>query len=344
MEPVLVENLKVLFDSIAAERELYIPKKVNSHYVFRLYMPCDDEPVLNGIRVCTPVKEFVFPIRELAAVFPREYETQEIKPFAVFGLKDCDLRSIEILDKVFREDEFKDPFYINRREKMFIVSSDCTEPAQSCFCCLFSGKTWPDKGFDLNISPVENGFLIETSSDKGKDFLEKNKQLFRKAEPQLIKQRNENRKKADKILASHNTEFKLDSPVQHVVESTDGSELFDAEAAGCVECQACTRVCPTCHCFYLHDIELKDYYGKMKMWDSCMRMTYAAVAGGENPRKILSDRIKHRLMHKFSYFLQRYGIDMCVGCGRCIDAESGTMDIRRLLKQLNDELKTQKAK
>lgn len=344
MEPVFVENLKVFCDALASEGELYIPQKVNSHYVFRLYSSSDDEPVLNEIRACTPVKEFLFPIRELAAVFPHEYETQEIKPFAVFGLKDCDLRSIEILDKVFSEDEFKDPFYITHREKMFIVSSDCTNPAKSCFCCMFGGKTWADKGFDLNVSPVEGGFLIEAGSDKGKSFIEKNQQLFKKANSQLIKQRDENRKKADEILVSQNAEFKLDGPIQSVVESSDGSQLFEAEAAGCVECQACTRVCPTCHCFYLHDTELKNYYGKMKMWDSCMRMTYAAVAGGENPRKIISDRIKHRLMHKFSYYLQRYGIDMCVGCGRCIDAESGTMDIRRLLKQLNDELKTQKVK
>ncbi|MCK4682957.1 4Fe-4S dicluster domain-containing protein, partial [Candidatus Bipolaricaulota bacterium] len=78
----------------------------------------------------------------------------------------------------------------------------------------------------------------------------------------------------------------------------------------------------------------------MKMWDSCMRMAYAAVAGGANPRKVLGDRIKHRLMHKFSYFFDRYGIDMCVGCGRCIDADSHGMDIRVVLKKLNEELRT----
>jgi hypothetical protein len=70
-----------------------------------------------------------------------------------------------------------------------------------------------------------------------------------------------------------------------------------------------------------------------------MRLAYAGVAGGANPRKVLGDRLKHRLMHKFSYFLDRYGIDMCVGCGRCVDAEAGGVDIRRVLKKLNEELK-----
>lgn len=34
-------------------------------------------------------------------------------------------------------------------------------------------------------------------------------------------------------------------------------------------------------------------------------------------------------MHKFVYFLDRYGINMCVGCGRCVDAEAGSDYLRR---------------
>ena len=34
---------------------------------------------------------------------------------------------------------------------------------------------------------------------------------------------------------------------------------------------------------------------------------------------------------------------MCVGCGRCVDAEAGEMDIRVVLKKLSDEL-TDKSK
>jgi predicted aldo/keto reductase-like oxidoreductase len=32
---------------------------------------------------------------------------------------------------------------------------------------------------------------------------------------------------------------------------------------------------------------------------------------------------------------------MCVGCGRCVDAETGDVDIRTVLKLLNDEFLTQ---
>ena len=89
----------------------------------------------------------------------------------------------------------------------------------------------------------------------------------------------------------------------------------------------------------MYDTKRDNYFGKMKMWDSCMRLDYAKVAGDANPRKMLGERLKHRLMHKFVYFLDRYGIDMCVGCGRCVDADAGGMDIREVLKKLNDQLK-----
>lgn len=48
-------------------------------------------------------------------------------------------------------------------------------------------------------------------------------------------------------------------------------------------------------------------------------------------------------MHKFAYFVQRYGVDMCVGCGRCVDAEVGAVDIRVVLERVNEAFGKQKA-
>ena len=128
----------------------------------------------NNIRVCTPVKEFLFPLRELAAIFPEPLEPKDIKPFAVFGLKECDLRSIDVLDKVFTEKDFEDPFYVKRRENMFIISTDCFDPAESCICNFLSGKPFAKDGYDLNVSKVNSGFVVEVGSEKGQAFVEKN--------------------------------------------------------------------------------------------------------------------------------------------------------------------------
>lgn len=347
MKTVFIRSLKSFLDAVAEEMDLYVPKKVGDYYVFNRYDPSSKTAVeFNNIRACTPVKEFLFPLRELAAVFPEPFEPEQVKPFAVFGLKDCDLRSIEIMDKVFLEEEFEDPFYVKRRENMFVISGDCSEPGDSCFCNVLDGKPYPEKGFDLNVSQstgclsaVKDGFIVEAGSQKGKDFIEKHPWLFTKVPEGALAERDKIRAQTLKQLEQNNADLKFDVPIRDLMTDTQDSYVYDEQAKTCVECQACTRVCPTCHCFYLYDTRQKDYFAKMKMWDSCMRLAYAQVAGGTNPRKILGDRLRHRLMHKFAYFLDRYGLNMCVGCGRCVDSEAGGVDIREVIRKLNAELK-----
>jgi sulfhydrogenase subunit beta (sulfur reductase) len=339
METAFISKLKPLLGAIAETMDLYAPVRVGEHYACRKYDPNGaTEPELNEIRMCTPVKEFLFPLRELAAVFPEPVDAEQVKPFAVFGLKACDLRSMEILDRVFMEKDFEDASYIARREMMFVVSSDCSSPAESCFCNLLAGKPYPESGFDLNVSSVTDGFILQGATAKGRSFLLAHASLFGDVPDALLAERARRRETAQGQLAQATRDFQLDGPVGEIVERGYDSDVFDEQAATCVECQACTRICPTCHCFYLYDTKQRDYFAKMKMWDSCMRVGYAQVAGGANPRKMLGDRLRHRLMHKFAHFLDRYGIDMCVGCGRCVDGETGDVDIRIVLKKLNDEL------
>jgi sulfhydrogenase subunit beta (sulfur reductase) len=343
MDAVFVSKLKTLLDALAEKMDVYVPAKVSEHIVFAKYDPKSRQEVeFNAVRACTPVKEFLFPLREVAATMQAQPQTSTLKPFAVVGLKDCDVRSIAILDKVFAEDDFKDPLYVTRREKMFIVSSDCTEPAQSCFCPLFDGKGFSEKGFDLNIAPIKGGFIVDIGSRKGREFVERNNGLFADVPAALMEERDTNRAIVQQQLERQNAEFVPSIPLREALEQTQDSDIFDRQAKDCIECQACTRVCPTCHCFFLYDGKQKDYFAKMKIWDSCMRFGYAMVAGGANPNKVLGERIKHRLMHKFVYFLERYGVNMCVGCGRCIDADAGGIDLRKVLKELSEEAGRQK--
>jgi ferredoxin len=340
MQTVLISELKPFLDAIGGDMDLYVPKKYGNHYIYNRYDTSSKSPVeFNNIRTCTPVKEFLFPLCELAAIYPEPTGEKDIKPFAIFGLKQCDLLSIEILDRVFKEAEFEDSLYIARREKMFIISSDCTEPAGSCFCNVLGGKPFAQNGFDLNISQIKEQFIIEAGSQKGEEFIEKHAGLFTKTTEAILAERDKIRIETEKKLEENNANLKFESPVNDIVEKSQDSAVYEEEAKTCVECQGCTRVCPTCHCFFLYDTKQEDYFTKMKMWDSCMRIAYAEVAGGANPREALGERLRHRFMHKFSYFLERYGIDMCVGCGRCVDGEAGEVDIRNVLKKLNEELK-----
>src|SRR4030042_1649787 len=88
METVFLSKVKPLLDALAGQMDVYVPKKTGAHYVFSRYDPSGEgEAELNNIRACTPVKEFLFPLRELAAVYPEALEPSDVKPFAVFGLR-----------------------------------------------------------------------------------------------------------------------------------------------------------------------------------------------------------------------------------------------------------------
>ena len=231
MEAVFISKLKPLLDAVAEQMDLYVPKKSGEHYIYSRYDAGSEMPAdFNNIRACMPIKEFLFPLCELAAVFPEPVEPEEIKPFAILGLKDCDLRSIEILDKVFLEEEFEDPFYVARREKMFIISSDCFEPGESCCCDLFGGQSYAEKGFDLNLAQVKNGFIVEAGSEKGKEFLQKHKDIFVEVPSEALAERDSIRARTQKQLEENNAEYKLDAPVNEIMENSPDSDVFDIES------------------------------------------------------------------------------------------------------------------
>src|SRR4030043_1423222 len=235
MATIFISELKALLNAVAEKMELYVPKKSGEYYIYVKYDSSPKNPVeFNNIRACMPVKEFLFPLRELAAVFPEPFEPEEVKPFAVFGLKDCDLRSIEILDKVFLEDEFEDPFYVARRNKMFIISSDCFEPRGSCCCTLFGGQSYAEKGFDLNLVKVKNGFIVEAGADTRPAFLQKHEDIFAEVSSEALKERDSIRERTRRQLEENNADYKLGGPVNEIMGKGVDSDVFDIESQKCV--------------------------------------------------------------------------------------------------------------
>ena len=340
-ESKLKDLLNLLFEygRVFASEEAEVSSNRNSEsriFIRELNKESLNDYHLPGFRAFDNFKSFVLPVRAKVADYPGEVwsDIKETKKKRVLvGLKACDLASFVILDKVFLEDnDFVDPFYKNRRESLILVSSDCAYTSESCFCNLLGYSPYPDKGFDINLSGIDGGYLIESGTDLGNKIL---KELsLPDAKENQIMSRDKKRKKVLEKLQKSNSEFekafsRVDSLVSGAFDSDAGWDL----GSTCVSCSACTNVCPVCYCFTLFDREgnKKEQYERYMVLDSCQFKGFSQMAGGMNPRFSHMVQFKNRYYHKFFRFYERYKLYKCTGCGRCIDNCLGGIDMREVL-------------
>ncbi|MGB2937745.1 MAG: 4Fe-4S dicluster domain-containing protein [Phycisphaerae bacterium] len=303
------------------------------------------ELALREPRPSASPKSFLLPVKERVAAYDSEGVHEEgSRPTcgrrALVGLRSCDLQAIKYLDKVFREGDFRDPFYEARRAADVLITVDCVAVHENCFCTALGGKPYAESGFDLNITPVSKGYLLEVGSDKGQAIVDKAKDLVREATGEEIDERRRLREKACEDLDRQNEGLRLPDKLQEILLSKQESDEWTKHASKCVECAACTFVCPTCHCFYLHDQVLgPDEFERVRTWDSCLLGDYSRMAGPAGakptPRPRLQSRFVNRFLHKYAFSPEQYGMLGCTGCGRCIEACFGKIDIREVLKELS---------
>ena len=286
--------------------------------------------VFPGARLTTPLKSFLYPAKESVAIDP----TFEQKKAVLFGVKACDLKAIATLDHIFLDPDFVDPFYKTRRDNIILISDDCPAPKECCFCNLVGGNPFPEQNFDLNLSFLEDGVLVEVGSDKGRDLLKNGNHA--PAEQKHLAQREAQRNKSIQLLKEINKSFQF--PLENLPTLLD--DKYDCPAwketcETCVSCCACTNICPSCHCFLLiENLPEKNrerLFDVVRSWDSCQSPGFARVAGGANPRKRLRNRFENRFLCKLQYKPRNYGIFACTGCGRCFEACQGKIDVRNVL-------------
>lgn len=254
------------------------------------------------------------------------------------GVRACELRARNYLDKVMLEGDFDDPTYRGRRDCAVIVSCDCVDCAESCFCTLLGGRPFATEGFDINLSPVRDGFVMEVGTEKGQKLLDSAE--LPGPSPAQLAQRDKIRQEMTDRVAQLNAGFGFSADDTRQPGLPEGDDAgWQDFAADCVECAACTNICPTCYCFYLYDQALgPEAFERIRTWDSCLLSSYHRMAGGVHmkltPRPQLSSRLANRVLHKFTYSPQQVALLSCVGCGRCIDACLGAIDIREVIQQL----------
>lgn len=332
--------LEDLVRELAQASEVFTSKKAGDDFFWQKHLTDGSGPVvLAPYRAVQPLKSFFFPSRQTVAVYPdhpsphRERERLTI----LWGAKSCDLRSLAVMDHVFLNGDFKDPFYAERRENTLVVASDCTGYRESCFCLALGINPFPEDHYDVSLSEVSDGLVLTSGSPKGESFLQAHGNLFQPATPARLQERQERRGEFLRSLGQKLAAEGMPDKGTHQanVRRNFQSAIWDTRAGECVECGACNLVCPTCHCFLLEDYErTAREFGRARLWDSCQYKSFSRVAGGANPRRKLAERVRNRFIKKFDFFPDTAGLYACTGCGRCSEACIAKIDIREILKEL----------
>lgn len=337
---VVLKNAELghFLSELSRRYDVFFPVKKNNQRYFHKYSPSVPvEAVLGEVRPFEPLKAFFSQARErVAEDFRAGTPVADRKPFAIVGVKACDLKGMVIQDFVFQNQGSPDPVYVRNRQHNLIISTDCTGAIDTCFCLALGVLPHPRADFDLNLSTVSGGYLVETGSPKGEALLKEHAALFGPAQNQDVEARETLRARVhrdvEQNLKTH--DVPLQDRFEGIIEKNWGAPLWEEEAKTCVECGACTSICPTCHCFFLYDQKSETRMTRLRVWDSCMLKDYARVAGGANPRKRLWMRLRNRFEKKFDFFPKVAHLYACTGCGRCISACPAKIDIRRVLKRL----------
>jgi sulfhydrogenase subunit beta (sulfur reductase) len=287
------------------------------------------EIILDHYRTIDPVKIMFYHTRELLT--NTNYRNQER---ILAGVKACDLKALTFLDNALINKDFVDPAYKHWRDHTTIISSDCSSITENCHCNLLGGKPYPESGYDINLSKIDDHFFILSGSEKGNELIELIKKTIPYSESNndtesLVEK---NRKSIFDKLKEQNTRYSHSD--NYVNLKTAEPLMWSFESKDCIGCGACTNICPTCYCLILNDESIDNNFVKIRSYDSCQLNGYAKVAGGGTPRPKMHERFRNRYLCKFDYMLSNFNEPGCTGCGRCIDTCAAGIDFRSAIDDL----------
>ncbi|MFA6141877.1 MAG: 4Fe-4S dicluster domain-containing protein [Candidatus Omnitrophota bacterium] len=330
------KDLFDLFTRLSNDNRVIVPYIKGEQLYFDYFDPKKEDIIeLGGVRQSQPLKSFINPPRE--KVLSQNKTTS--KPLIIAGVKGCDLSSLVLQDFVFLGGDVKDPIYEELRQGTLIIGCDCTYAKETCFCIAMEGAPYPKNHYDINLSCIADYFLVDVKSEKGLNLVEKYRMFFKEPDGDDIDIRDRNRGRVMGQIKDHIARRGTKNTAEikgSVKKNYNLVSLWQDFASTCVECGACNLVCPTCHCFILFDERSKEFAARYRTWDACLYKTFARVAGGANPRKHLHERLRNRFEKKFDFFPHIMNYFACTGCGRCIEACPGNIDLREVLKGLVD--------
>lgn len=265
-------------------------------------------------------KKFFFPQEEVILEYTFDGKvTAKTNPekIVLFGVRPCDISGMKILDEAFSESH-GDPNYLSKRENSVIIGIDCKSVCDEDAFCYRVNSQNPESGFDIMLHDIGNDYSMTIVSDKGKDFAGK---YFDSDLLDYAAFAKFNIEKKEAFAKAGGPWADLDN-LPEIFEENTNHKIWETEAERCLSCGSCIMVCPTCYCFdVIDELALSMKVGdRLRRWDACMLRSFAEVAGDENFREEVENRVKHRINRKFNFLMKKHNQSVCIGCGRCVRA------------------------
>ena len=331
-----LDKIQLLFAKITKNAKLYLP--IDASDGSATYGEWSEGVEWSSaLNTTKSPKDFFFPQSEDLMRFKTEGKNievidvrEEIAPFVVFGVRACDVKSFDILDRVFLT-EPRDSFYAMKREAGIIVSLACTRPAETCFCTTFGIDAASPAG-DVTTWKTEDALYLQANTEKGEKLLASLGDILEDSSDSAVdEQKQRIAKVMDKLpLKDLTTDAFGGGKTQELFNDSAWDEL----SATCLGCGTCTFVCPTCQCYDIKDFNTGNGVIRYRCWDSCMYSDFTRMAHGNN-RNSQKERFRQRFMHKLVYYPENNdGIFSCVGCGRCLAKCPISMNIVKVMKKI----------
>ena len=325
------ESLPDLFQAILqAGADLIAPVEEDGLLLFRKVETAREIALVEG-NTAWSAKEFLFPRTEPLFHYRLAGENVELsdpeipdRETVLFGVRPCDASGMEVLGAIF---SWGNPFYHHRRMRTTIIGLSCAEPGPACFCTAVGLSPTGTRGSDLLLTKVGDLFLAEAVTEKGEALLTAHAGLF--SETDLTR---DQATRAAEARMQRNAPIRVD--VHSPLRTAFDDSRWEAAARRCLGCGACAFICPTCHCFDI--VDEGDVHGgsRCKNWDSCGFSLFTLHTSGHNPRETQPARYRQRVLHKFRYIPERFGMTACVGCGRCALACPVNLDIYEVVTDI----------
>lgn len=336
MRKCSLSKLNDLFKAISENATLYIPVDLEKGRV--AYKKFSDGMVMSdALKTDRSAKDFFFPQTENLMGFKTEGKKIEVidtrtpsEDFVVFGVRGCDVKSLEVLDKVFLAEPV-DTYYQTKREHGVIVSMACSRPAETCFCGTFGIDASNPEG-DIVCYKTSDAIYLDGKTEKGIALMEKIQTVTESCDNTAVEQEKANIKQILNKLPLK--DLKADAFGKDKTDKFFNAPEWKTLSESCLGCGTCTFVCPTCQCYDIKDFKTNVGVERFRCWDSCMYSDFTKMSAGQ-PRLTQMERFRQRFMHKLVYYpTNNDGLFSCVGCGRCVSKCPISMNIVKVMKTL----------